>query len=140
MNRFPPRLLLPLCALLLLLTLPSCSRKDTPAASASGSLTPPAADSADPPIASLDDLYGSWMEISQNGMKIYVFRKGGDLTLYDMESATSVRSVQSGRYLLDGDRLTLELPNSRTVHSVLTTPTSVILDGLILAPVEEPAK
>ncbi len=126
----PSRLLVLL--LLPLLLLSACSRSD------GGVSGVPSAGITDEP-ARPDELYGSWMEISQNGMKIYTFRRNGSLSVYEMESVTTVNTVYSGRYTLSDTRLTIEIDGVTKVHSLLTgSGDALILDGQILTPTQEP--
>lgn len=123
-----------ICTILLLCLLPACARSDGPGSSGG----PPEKSGGESP-ASKSELYGSWMELSRNGMKIYTFRKDGSLSVYDMEDATSVRSAQSGSYVLSDSRLTLKIDGKSEVHTLLTgSGDALILDGRILTPTDEP--
>lgn len=131
-SRFPKILCCLFLLLLLSLTLPSCSGKEP---------TDPAATTGRPDsaAANADELIGSWMRLSGDQMEIYTFRRGGELTIYEMESATVVATRQTGRYALIGDQLTIEIGGRRENYSALTdNGRALILDGQILTPTSEP--
>lgn len=134
MKIYRPKAILCLFLLAILLpTLPSCSGTE-PGDPATTTTEP-----SDSAVAIADELLGSWMLLSGDGMEIYTFRRGGEVTIYEMESATVVGNRYSGSYSLTGDRLTIEIGGSTEVYTALTdNGRALILDGQILTPVAEP--
>lgn len=127
-----PKALLLLFLLIVCLMLPSCSGGKLP-----GSTTAP--QTTESPAANVDELIGSWMRLSGGQMEIYTFRRGGEVTVYEMESATVVAGRLTGKFSLTGDRLTLEFGGSKESHTLLTgSGNALILDGEILTPAQEP--